>query len=103
MDGWISNYWEQGMEEPARLIFQDERFTNGRSWSPEGMHEPLPGDELTIYSPDGDVLWQGRLKLRRKGWFGESTLIPPEVGEAQWRHWFHLEPPLRARLIRQLA
>lgn len=88
------------MEEYPWLIFQDERFTDGSQWSREGMHQLAPGDELTIFAPDGDVLWQGCLQWRRQGWFGPKTLVPKEVGEKQWEHWFYLQPPLRAKLIR---
>lgn len=98
MDGWISTFWEQGMEEYPWLIFQDETFTEGESWLREGMHQLQAGDHLTIFAPDGDVLWQGELRPRRQGWFGRSTLVPPEVGEGQWDSWFYLKPSLRARL-----
>ena len=81
------------MEGPALLIFQDERFTEGSQWLRDGMHLLAPGDELTIYAPDGDVLWQGRLRWQRQGWFGPKTLILKEM-----LHWFDLSPPLRARL-----
>lgn len=76
MDGWISTFWEQGMEEYPRLIFQDEVFTEGSQWMREGMHDVAAGDELTIFTPDGEVLWQGKLKWRRQGWFGHTTLVP---------------------------
>ena len=99
MDGWISTFWEQGMEESAWLIFQDERFAQGNQWSRQGMHQLGPGDQLTIFAPDGDVLWHGRLQWRRQGWFGPKTWGPKEVGEKQWQHWFELSPPLRARLL----
>lgn len=100
MDGWISTFWEQGMEELPWLIFQDEAFTQGEAWSREGMHQLRDGDQLTLFTPDGDVLWQGELRSRRQSWFGQPTLVPPEVGPGQWKSWFSMSPPLRARLIR---
>ena len=93
LKGWIGTYWETGMEEPPRLIFQDERFTEGKSWAMEGMHELRPGHHLTIYAPDGDLLWEGTLGVKRRSWFGPAHLVPPEID-----HWFHLHPPLRAEL-----
>lgn len=98
--GWVSTFWEQGMEEPAWLIFQDERYTQGDQWLREGMYELSPGDELTIYAPDGDLLWQGSLVLRRQGWFARPTLVPAEIGQSQWQQWFEMHPPLRATLVR---
>ena len=64
------------------------------------IHEDVAaGDELTIFTPDGEVLWQGKLKWRRQGWFGHTTLVPKEVGK-QWVDWFHMSPPLKARLTK---
>ena len=104
-NGWISTYWEQGMEELPWLIFQDEAFTQGATWDREGLHRLEPDDYLTTFDLDGTVLWQGSLTTRRRGWFGRlwggsSHWFPAEVGDQQWNEWFRRHPPLRARLSR---
>ena len=105
-NGWISTYWEQGMEESPWLIFQDELFTQGESWHPQGVMRLEPRDHLTIFAPDTSVLFQGQLETRRRGWFaklypGSSEWFPVEVGEKRWNEWFRHQPPLRARLTRE--
>lgn len=104
-NGWISTYWEQGMEEPPWLIFQDEHFTQGDSWNRQGLMRLEPRDQLTIFAPDNSVLFQAQLETRRRGWFGKLypgswDWFPVEVGEKQWNEWFRHSPPLRARLTR---
>lgn len=86
------------MEGEVWWIFQDERFVQGDQWLPEGMHQLLPGQNLTIFDESGAVLWQGLLQVRRRGWFGPKTVIPAEVGEERWQSWLEHQPPLRARL-----
>ena len=97
MEGWISTYWAQGMEGEVWFIFQDERYASGDQWQMEGLHQIAPGQHLTIFDAQGQVLWRGLLKLRKQGWFGRHTLVPPEVGEERWEAWFRHSPPLRAR------
>ena len=107
LHGWISTFWEQGMEEMPWLIFQDEQFVGPQpgSWSREGIHQLYHGDKLTIYAPDGAVLWSDRLRTRRKGFFGKlhagaHDWFPLEVGPETWNAWFNTQPPLRAELMR---
>ncbi|MCB9703790.1 MAG: hypothetical protein H6711_17975 [Myxococcales bacterium] len=100
LDGWIADFWEQGMEEEPWLIFQDRAFTRGESWEREGMHVLAPGGRLTIFEEDGAVRWSGVLRVRRLGLFGRfgrRTLAPPGIDDAAWRAWFRRRPALRAR------
>lgn len=104
-EGWLGTYWAQGMEEPEWLIFQDRRFTTGRpgGWLLEGMHRLQAGDRLEILGPQGERLWQGELRARRQGWFGNLTPSQPEwhpeeVSLEIWQGWFRRDPPLEAHL-----
>jgi hypothetical protein len=103
MQGYLGDYWAQGMEEPAWLIFQDERFceTPKAGWAMEGMHQMGPGDRLTIFAPGGEVLWAGTLETRRVGFFGRLQAgahdwHPEGMDLSSWRAFFHHDPPLRA-------
>lgn len=99
LDGWIADYWEQGMEEAPWLVFQDRAFTSGSSWERAGMHRLTAGGALTIFRADGTVLWSGVLRRRRLGLlgrFGPVTLTPADVDEATWASWFRRSPNLRA-------
>jgi hypothetical protein len=100
LQGWVSEFWEQGMEEAPWLIFQDHRYTNGESWDRAGMHRLAPGGTLTIFA-DGrsSVLWSGVLRQRRLGLLGvlgPRSLTPNEVNEATWVSWFRRSPSLQA-------
>lgn len=104
MKGWISTFFEQGMEEPAWFIFQDERFTQGDQWSRDGMHRLGDGDHLTIFKPDGQILYCDVLRHRKVGFFrkiyaGNHDWSPPEIALETWQAWFNSHPPLRAELI----
>ncbi len=107
--GWISTFWEQGMEEGEWLVFQDRRFARvddegRRSWDREGMHVLGPGDRLQIRDSAGVVLWDGVIEDRRVGLvedpvgmiLGHRTMVPADVEESIWGAWFHREPPLEA-------
>lgn len=105
MDGFVSHYWAQGMEEGEWLVFQEaahvrRRDDGSEEWAMEGMWPIEPGASLTIFAEDGSVLWSGTLALRRTGLFGvfgRTTLAPPGIEEARWLEWFHRVPPLKAR------
>lgn len=101
--GFLSTFWEQGMEEPPWHIFQDRAFCEGleRGWERAGIHPLAEGSRLTIFDLDSRVLWSGEVKGRRLGWFGRLQASscdwhPPEVPAEVWRGYFHRNPPLRA-------
>jgi len=96
LEGWIADFWEQGMEEIPWLIFQDQAFTIGDSWDRTGMHRLAPGGTLTIFE-NGTVLWSGVLKHRRLGLLGPISITPANTDEATWLSWFRRSPCLRAR------
>jgi hypothetical protein len=108
IEGWISEYWEQGMEYVA-AIFQDRSHATGRDggWRYEGMHSLCEGDELTILADDGAVLWSGRVGSmgcdgRLEIMPATSAWVPPGIDPAQWREWFCASPSLCAVLIRDI-
>lgn len=103
LHGWISDFWEQGMEEPPWLIFQDEKYAESPAggWSRDGMHTFAEGDHLTILGEDGSVLWAGRLESRKTGWFSRLPASscdwhPEDVPAETWSGWFRRSPSLRA-------
>ncbi len=98
--GWISTFWEQGMEEPPWLVFQGRSPDGDERWDRGLMRRLDGGDRLTIIGDDGEVLWSGALRWRRLGLFGivgPRTLAPAGIDEALWRSWFVRKPPLVAR------
>lgn len=104
--GYLSSFWEQGMEEFPWRIWQCRRHCQSPTtgWGREGMHRLGEGDELEILHHDGSLLWRGCLQARRKGWFGRLRVsdpdwYPPEVASKSWQQWFEQNPPLRARLL----
>jgi len=101
--GFLSNYFEQGMEEAAWLTFQDQRFCASleAGWQMEGLHRIGPGDSLQVLRDDGSLAWQGRLQMVRGGFWQRlrgqpATLKPPEIEPEVWHDWFHRSPPWRA-------
>ena len=107
LDGWIADYWEQGMERMPMWIFQDARFCTNRTdgWKIDGMNPLLPGHHLEIFDDDNCVLWEGVIKIRKVGFLGLKTLYPnayewcPEDVEFEtWKIWFKTKPSLKAKL-----
>lgn len=101
--GFLSNYFEQGMEEAAWLTFQDQRFCASleADWKMEGLHRIGPGDSLQVLHNDGSQAWQGQLQLNGGGFWRRlrgqpATLKPPEIETEIWHDWFHRNPPWRA-------
>ncbi len=104
--GYLSNFWEQGMEEFPWRIWQCRRHSQSPTtgWSREGMHRLAEGDQLEVLQHDGCLLWRGCLQTRKQGWFGKLRVSrpdwhPPEVASEVWQRWFEQNPPLRARLL----
>ena len=98
--GWISTFWEQGMEESPWLIFQGRSPDGDDRWERERMRRLAAGDRLTILESEGAVLWSGTLSVRRLGLLGiigPRTLAPAGIDEALWLSWFRRNPPLVAR------
>jgi hypothetical protein len=103
MFGYLGDYWAQGMEEPAWLIFQDSRFCGSPTagWDTEGMHRIEPEAQMTVFRTNGSVLWQGTLGRRRGGFWSwllpnDSDWFPEGMGPDAWHSMFHHDPPRRA-------
>ncbi|MBK7201954.1 hypothetical protein [Candidatus Amarolinea dominans] len=105
--GWISEYWEQGMEEMPWHIFQDERFCGSRTegWLHAGIVQLGDGQHLTILNDEGQVMWAGVLHSRRLHWLGRRPTQPwnyqwhPLTVPAEtWTAWFEAKPSYRAIL-----
>lgn len=101
--GFLSNYFEQGMEEAAWLTFQEQRFCASleAGWQMEGLHRIGEGDSLQVLRNDASLAWQGRLQRVRGGFWQRlcgqpATLKPPEIEPEVWHDWFHRSPPWRA-------
>jgi hypothetical protein len=101
--GFLWNYWEQGMEEPPWLVFQDRCYCASRDqdWQRDGMVQLSPGDELEILEHDGSRVWAGTLKARPKSWFAwlaplDANWNPAEIEPDLWKSYFYRSPPLRA-------
>lgn len=101
--GFLSTFWEQGMEEPPWHIFQDRAYCDGpdRGWDRAGLHQLAEGSQLRVFDHDYRVLWSGQVKGRRQGWFGRLNAgscdwHPREVPAEVWRSYFNRNPPLRA-------
>ena len=100
--GFISDFWEQGMEESPWLTFQDQRLckTPLAGWDRAGMYRLKVGSRLRIFEDDGGVLWQGTLGHDQRGLLGRLTgkpisAKPPDVDQTTWDSWFRKRPPLR--------
>jgi hypothetical protein len=107
LEGWISEYWEQGMERMPLRIFQDREFCKSRleGWKFEGMYLLQPNQSLTIYDDNNCTLWDGQIKVLRFGFLKLNKMSPdsyywtPEDVEFEtWRDWFKESPPLKAKL-----
>ena len=100
--GFLSTFWEQGMEEPAWLIFQDQRFceTPRKGWTRNGIHRLEAGAHLRLFERDASVIFEGVLGAKPKGLLGrlfkKPTLFPPEIAEETLKAWFDRAPCLRA-------
>lgn len=98
--GWISTYWEQGMEGDFLYIFQEGPANADGTWPIDKMSVIEAGGELTIVGDDGATLWSGTLAWRRLGLlgiFGRRGLTPAGIDAETWRAWFERRPPLTAR------
>lgn len=96
------------MEEMPWFIFQDEEYAQGDQWSREGMHQLKDGDHLTIFKPDGEILYCDILRTRKLGFWrklqaGSHDWFPPEIPPTTWQSWFNASPPLRAELVASLT
>ncbi|MBL8246332.1 MAG: hypothetical protein JNL89_19195 [Rhodanobacteraceae bacterium] len=98
--GTLEAYWEQGWEGRIEYAFAPDG----------GSPQPIflrPGDHLTIWSPEGTVLWQGTVELVAVRWWERRPPDPVQVWSyekqrgvryADWVQWFWQRPPLRATL-----
>lgn len=104
--GFLSTFWEQGMEEEPWLILQDKRFcdTPKKGWLREGMLRIGEGFRLSLVNQDNELLFEGILgdvsqsfweKFRGK----PKPLFPSHFPEEQWQSWFASEPPMRAHIL----
>jgi hypothetical protein len=103
LHGYLADFWEQGMEEPPWLIFQDASYCNGpgEGWERDGMHTFADGGELTIFAMNGSVLWAGTFQSRRQSLFqklhpGSPDWHPEGLDKNLWQSYFRRSPPLRA-------
>ena len=102
LKGFLSDFWEQGMEEPPWHTFQDQRLceTYRLGWDRAGMYILKVGSRLKIFDHEGDVLWEGTLGHDQRGFLGRLTgkpisAKPPDVDQATWASWFKMRPHLR--------
>ncbi len=100
--GFLSDFWEQGMEERPWLIFQDQRFCRNHrtGWDRAGMYRLKVGARLKIFDHEGGLLWQGTLGDDERGFWGRLTgkplsVKPADVEQQTWDSWFKSRPPLR--------
>lgn len=96
--GCLEAYWEQGWE--GRIEY---------SLAVDGWSHPfilVDGQYLTIFAPDGAVLWQGWLHFVGRG--RERHRLPTGIwaytkqkglSYGQWMAWFLHQPPLRATVL----
>lgn len=98
LQGEIVAYWEQGWEGRIEFAFQssDAELTFLKN-----------GDRLTIFSPEGVILWTGTIHLvPRRCWDRHQLTVSiwsdrkqKGVAYGQWMDWFWRQPPLSAQLI----
>jgi hypothetical protein len=107
LNGWITDFSEQGMEGEAWRIFQDAAHATSRiaGWRMEGMICLAPGQHLTIYDDAGAALYAGVLRAHRMHWWSRRQLLPVDTRWAPrgilmpvWEGWFRAHPPLAAQL-----
>ena len=103
-DGFVSTFFEQGMEEPAWRIFQDARHCDSptQGWDSAGIERLQDGQELIIWDRHGQQVWSGPLRHRRVRWFRQLSVLdndwhPPDRSWGDWDQLFVAHPPLRAR------
>lgn len=110
LHGWISEYWEQGMEGFSFLTFQDREFAESRekNWRHEGMYILQEGDELTIFDDGEKIIWTGLIETRRGGFLhlckispSDKDWTPQDISLEKWKGWFNYHPPLNAILKRK--
>jgi hypothetical protein len=96
--GELEAYWEQGMEGRIEFAFQFE-----------GNQHPFfleDGQHLTIYGASNEILWSGKIRLVKRGFFDRHKLKADiwsytkqkGVSYADWMDWFWRKPPLKAKL-----
>jgi hypothetical protein len=107
--GFLSTFWEQGMEEDAWLILQDQRYCDdlNTGWLREGMRRISLGDHLTIFEQDGRTCWQGVLGSGPRTLWERLRSIPPplfprDMEESVWKGWFKATP-LRRAVLRAIS
>ena len=102
LNGELEAYYEQGWEGMILFSFMPE--------GGKGLNDLIAlqsGQHLTIFSPDGSMLWSGTLNFVRRHdrrdqhkldagiWSYEKQ---KDVSYADWMAWFWHEPPLKAKL-----
>jgi hypothetical protein len=95
--GTLFLYSETGTEGGYWAI-QDERFIQPPTedwpharWSYDGLHALNDGDYLKIFHPDGTLLWEGEIKLKKHPVFTEAVDIHDESANVNLGLWIHAD------------
>jgi hypothetical protein len=99
--GKLEAYYEQGWEGMIAFSFMPD---DGK-----GLNDLVPlqdGQHLTIYDTNEKILWSGKIKLIKRGFFDKHKLSAgiwsdskqEGVSYADWMDWFWRKPPLKATL-----
>ena len=105
LDGFLAEYWAQGMEGERWRIFQDAAQIDGDEWRMEGLHRVQPGDRLWAWNHDGSLAFEATLRpmlrLFRRNLLPQDPGYAPDGMDANtFEAAFRARPPLRAWLWR---
>lgn len=81
--GILSGFWETGTEGVLWSL-EEEPFKGY-----EGLHILENGDHLTVYKPDGSVLWQGIIDYEYESGYEKYPLNPQYGQQAVFGMWVH--------------
>ncbi|HND50555.1 MAG TPA: hypothetical protein PLL95_18440 [Anaerolineales bacterium] len=99
--GKLEAYYEQGWEGMIVFSFMPDGC-NGLS----DLIALQDGQHLSIYETDDSILWSGKIKFVKRGFFDKHKLTADiwsdskqkGVSYADWMDWFWRKPPLKATL-----
>lgn len=86
IQGYLYAFWETGSEGVHWSLMEDDQ--TGKVFQPyEQLHIISDGDGLTVFNPDGSVLWSGVIDLEFESGYRRFPLNPACGQQSALGYW----------------